>query len=245
MWSEDFESRNYSAWTSEDYGNDWKDGFCHGNTFSSDHAVSGEYSHRSEITCPSEESHRGYGGVQFEGDSVLPEYTNIGTGTEAPYGVVNTFWSWLSVPYQFGSGKWLSLWTANNDCGWQDRVITLGFENSSNVLTPGHILNSGGSVNFASSPPAFPNQVWVRTTVHINYHTGQMHVWQDGEKVLDATFSREDTDICQWHWGAYASGDNDDIVLYEDDLSIWKLNEPWEDFNDEPYFGVATPVCDG
>lgn len=70
-----------------------------------------------------------------------------------------------------------------------------------------------------------------------------MVTWQDGVKVFDAKFTRPDKDICQWHWGAYASKDNDALVLYEDDNSIWKLNQPWSNFDVEPYFGVTQKVC--
>lgn len=243
LWFEDFETGDYTRWTSSDYGNDWKNGFCHANAFSTEHAVSPTHSHRSEITCASDESHRGYGGLQFDGDSVLPAYTNQGSGIEAPHGVVNTYWSWLEAPYAFENGKWFSFWTVNNDCGWNDTVITLGLENASNRLTPAHIVNTGGSVTFAPNAPSFPMGEWVRTTIYINYHSGVIAIWQNGDKVLDGTFSRSDTDICQWHWGAYANKDNDDVVLYEDDNSIWKLNQPWTDFSVEPYFGVTQPVC--
>jgi hypothetical protein len=243
LWFEDFETGDYSRWTGQDYGNDWKNGFCHANGFADTHYLTGSHSHRSEITCVSDESHRGYGGLQFDADSVLPQYTNQGTGIEAPNGVVNTYWSWLEVPYAFENGKWFSFWTVNNDCGWADDVITLGLENASNRLTPAHIENTGGSVTFEPDAPGFPLGQWVRTTIYINYHSGEMVVWQNGTKLLEATFSRSDTDICQWHWGAYASSDNDDVVLYEDDNRIYKLGAPWTDFSKEPYFGVDVAAC--
>jgi hypothetical protein len=243
LWFDDFETNDYSRWTGQDYGNDWKDGFCHANGFSSDQAVSPTHSHRSEITCASDESHRGYGGLQFDGDSVLSGYTNQGTGIDAPNGVVNTFHSWLEAPYVFENGRWFSFWTTNNDCGWNDDVITLGLEDSSNVLTPAHIKSTGGTVTFVNDPPGFPMGQWVRITIYMNYVTGVMAVWQDGQKLLDATFTRSDTDICQWHWGAYASPDNTDVVLYEDDNSIWKLDEPWTNFEVEPWLGESQAVC--
>ena len=71
-----------------------------------------------------------------------------------------------------------------------------------------------------------------------------MHVWQNGQSQQHVTFSRPIRTICHWHWGLYASGDNDDVVLFEDDKSIWKLNEPWTDWNREPYFGQDVAVCD-
>ncbi|MFO0572236.1 MAG: hypothetical protein U0263_41825 [Polyangiaceae bacterium] len=243
LWFEDFETGDYSRWTSQTYGKDWKNGLCHDNGFSTVQANSPTHSHRSEITCTDTESHRGYGGLQFSGDALVPAYTNQGSGIDAPFGVVNIYWSWLEAPYAFQNGKWFSFWTVNNDCGWADTVITLGLEDTSNKLTPAHIKNTGGTVTFAPNAPAFPMGKWVRTTIYINYYDGVMVTWQDGEKVFDATFSRSDKDICQWHWGAYASGDNDNVVLYEDDNSIWKLGAKWPSFDVEPYFGVTQAVC--
>ncbi|MBE7484398.1 MAG: hypothetical protein HS104_31065 [Polyangiaceae bacterium] len=243
LWFEDFETGDYSRWTSKTYDKNWNNGFCHDNGFSTAQANSPTHSHRSEITCADTQSHRGYGGLQFAGDSVVPAYTNQGSGIDAPNGVVNTYWSWLEAPYAFQNGKWFSFWTVNNDCGWKDNVITLGLEDTSNKLTPAHIKNTGGTVTFAPNAPGFPMGKWVRTTIYINYHEGVMVTWQDGTKVFEATFSRPDNDICQWHWGAYASGDNDDVVLYEDDNSIWKLGQKWTNFDVEPYFGVTQAVC--
>jgi hypothetical protein len=242
LWSDDFETGDYSRWTSMTYGGDWGDG-CQSNGFSMDRAVSGTRSHRSEIVCPYSESHRGYGGVQFDGDAVVPAYTNMGTGIDAPYGVVNTYFSWLDAPYDFMDGRWFSFWTVNSDCGWGERVVTLGLEDTTWRLTPAHILATGGTVEFEPDAPSFPRATWVRTTIYINFHDGVMHIWQDGQSLLHATFTRPTQDICQWHWGAYASGDNDDVVLYEDDNSIWKLLEPWTDFGVEPWLGETVPPC--
>lgn len=243
LWSEDFETGDYSRWTGKSYDKNWKNGYCHDNGFSTTQAKSPTHSHRSVITCADTESHRGYGGLQFSGDTVLPAYTNTGTGIAAPNGVVNTYWSWLEAPYKFENGKWFSFFTTNNDCGWGDQVITLGLEDASNKLTPAHIKTTGGTVTFAPNAPGFPMGQWVRTTIYINYVKGEMVVWQDGTKILEATFSRKDTDICQWHWGAYASGNNDDVTLYEDDNSIHKLEQPWTDFSVEPWLGKTIPVC--
>jgi hypothetical protein len=70
-----------------------------------------------------------------------------------------------------------------------------------------------------------------------------MYVWQNGTKISDVTFVRASTRICQWHWGAYASGDNDNVVLYEDDNSIWKLQQAWTDFAREPLCQGAAAVA--
>jgi hypothetical protein len=244
LWFEDFETGNYERWTGQSYFSDWGN-HCQDNDFSTLTARSGRSSHRSEITCRSHDSvHRGYGGLQFSGDEVLPYYTNRGTGTDAPNGIVNTFWARLDTPYEFGSGRWFSFWTINNDCTWGDRVITLGLEDATRRLTPAHVKESGGTVTFSPGAPGFPFGEWVRVTIYVNYHRGEMHVWQNGESVVHGTFRRPTTAICHWHWGAYASGDNDDVVLFEDDNSLWKLEERWTDFSTEPWFEGTTRACD-
>lgn len=247
LFFEDFETGAYERWTSNDYGQGWNGGLCHSTGFSDEQAVSGTSSHRSDITCVvpnGEASHRGYGGVQFDGDDVLEAYTNTGTGTDAPFGVVNTYYSWLEAPYAFADGKWFSFWTVQSSCSWSEDVVTLGLEDVSNRLTPAHIKNTGGTVVFADNAPVFPMGAWTRTTIYVNYQSGVMHIWQDGQELLHATFSRPTKTICQWHWGAYASGDNDDVVLYEDDISIYKLEEAWTDFSREPWLGGSVDVCD-
>lgn len=239
LWFEDFETGDYSRWTSMTYDAAWDGGNCHGNGFSTDESVSPTRSHRSEITCRSRESvHRGYGGLQFDGDSVVGAYTNRGAGIVAPNGVVTTFWTHLHAPDSFGGGRWFSLWTVDGDCTWGEEVVTLGLEDSSHALAPAHVA----STTYGDRPP-LPLDEWVRITVYVNFYDGTMHVWQNGEWVSESSFSRATRSICQWHWGAYASGDNTNIVLYEDDKSIWKLNEAWTDFSVEPYFGVTHAVC--
>jgi hypothetical protein len=247
LWFEDFEAGDYARWTGDSYGGDWGN-HCQSNGFSSELARSGTYSHRSEITCayPDENNvHRGYGGLQFSGDEVLPAYTNSGTGTDAPYGLVNTYWSHLETSTTFEDGTWFSFWTVNSACDWSDPVMTLGLEDPSNRLAAAHHWHGdGGTRTFTDGAPGFPLGQWVRTTIYINYHDDVMHVWQDGQHISEVTFDRSASTICHWHWGAYASGDNDDIVLHEDDISVWKLEEPWTDFTVEPHFDEAVSVCD-
>ena len=246
LWSEDFETGDYQRWTSHTYDGDWGND-CQSNGFSTEQAVSGTHSHKSVITCSYTAEgnvHRGYGGLQFAGDTVVDAYTNQGVGIDAPYGVVNTYWSYLQTSTVFENGTWFSFWTVNDACDWSSDVMTLGLEDASNRLAAAHYqAQGGGTRTYLNGPPSFPLGQWVRTTIYINYYDNVMHVWQDGVEESHMTFDRAATTICQWHWGAYASGDNDDVTLYEDDNSIWKLEEPWTDFSVEPYFGDAVPVC--
>lgn len=245
LWFEDFETSDYSRWTSKTYGSDWGNA-CQGNALSALQAESPTHSNRSEIVCAYTAEgnvHRGYGGLQFSGDNLVPAYTNTGTGIDAPYGIVNTFHSWLDTTSVFQNGKWFSFWTVNSDCGWADDVLTLGLEDPSNRLAAAHYQPGGGTRTFLPGAPGFPLGRWVRITIYVNYYTGIMHVWQDGQEISHVTFVRPKRTICQWHWGAYASGDNDNLVLFEDDNSIWKLEQEWTDMSREPYFGGSVPVC--
>lgn len=246
LWFEDFELGDYSRWTSKTYDRNWGNE-CQDNGISTENPHTGQRSQRNEITCPYTREgnvHRGYGGLQFNGDQVVPAYTNTGTGINARYGVVNTFHSYLDSDTRFENGTWLSLWTVNSACDWSHTVLTLGIEDSSNRLAAAHYQEGGGRREFLPGAPSFPRRKWVRVTIYVNYHDQEMHVWQDGKEVSHVTFNRPSNTICQWHWGLYASGDNDDIVLYEDDNSIWKLNERWTDFSVEPWFDGGVEACD-
>jgi hypothetical protein len=245
LWFEDWETGDYSRWTSQTYGNSWGNA-CQSNALSQDRAVSPTRSHRSEITCTYTTEgnvHRGYGGLQFSGDQLVPAYTNTGQGIDAPFGIVNTFHVWFDTTATFTGGKWFSFWTVNGSCDWSENVLTLGLEDPSHRLAAAHYQTGGGTRTFAPGAPGVPLRQWVRITVYVNYHTETMYVWQNGTKISDVTFVRASTRICQWHWGAYASGDNDNVVLHEDDNSIWKLQQAWNDFSREPWFGQSTPVC--
>ncbi|HJL14814.1 MAG TPA: hypothetical protein RMH99_04110 [Sandaracinaceae bacterium LLY-WYZ-13_1] len=243
LWSEDFETGGYERWTGRSYNAEWgpESGSCRENGFTDSPVRSGAWAHRSAITCRSHtDVHRGYGGLEFAGDVPEEWYTNDGEGIDAPHGVVNTFWDYVDTPYDFGGGRWLSLFTVNTDCAWGERVLTVGLDQPTRRLTPAHV----DSTDFDPDAPSFPLREWVRVTVYVNAHTGDLHVWQNGQHVAHSRFSGRSTDLCQWHWGAYASGDNDAVELVEDDQSLWKLEEPWTDFSREPWLDGDVPACE-
>jgi hypothetical protein len=246
LWSDGFESGDYQNWTSQTYGNDWGDD-CQSNGISMERARSGTYSNRSEIVCQytADVVHRGYGGLQFDGDQLVEAYTNTGTGTDAPFGVVTTFHRWLESGSVFDD-KWLSIWTVNGSCDYTDRPLTLSIEDASDRLKAAHYWaadgDAEGSFEYVPDAPSFPRGQWVRVTLYINYYEGVLHIWQDGAEVAHVTFHRSGNTMCQWHWGVYASSINDDIVMFEDDLSIHKLNQAWTDFSTEPWL-AEDPAC--
>lgn len=235
LWCEDWELGNYSRWTGGYAGSS----ACEQRGFSTLQSNTPAQSHRSAVTCATAQSHRGYGGLRFQGDAIVPSFTIPSSGgISAPHGVIVTFWSWYSVPYTFSPTKWLSLMTVTPDCSnnWAD-VITLNLDDSTMRIKPVHV----SSVTYAPGAPAMPEEQWVRTTVYINFNTDVLHVWQNGAKICSATFSNASTTMCQWHFGLYASGNNDNIVLHEEDMSIVKLLQPLTNFTAEPWYNLASP----
>jgi hypothetical protein len=244
VWCEDWTPLNYDRWTSE-YNNDENPctlaGFT-GETFNSPVSAM-----KSQIFCAGGINgvHRGYGGLRFQGEELLPSFTIPSSGgIDSVHGIVMQWRAYLSVPYLFNSQDhdlWLSMMTVTHDCSnaWHD-VIVLNIDNESMRLRPSHV----DGVQYALGAPAFPRDQWVRVTVYVNLYTGQMHVWQDGIKIANAWFTRPSGQTCQYHWGLYASGANWDITYYEDDLRIIKLTEPLLEFVGEPSFpGLASPCA--
>ncbi len=87
LWSTNFETGDYSAFTGNVYDNDPSS--CNTALIATDRSVSRTRSSRSVISCANGgASHRGYGGVQFSGDVPLENYTNRGLGIDA-----RTAWS--------------------------------------------------------------------------------------------------------------------------------------------------------
>jgi hypothetical protein len=243
LWFDDFETGDYRRWTGNTYGNDFGDS-CQNTAVSTEQAVSPTHSERSDVVCTYSDSQRGYGILQFSGDSVLANFTNAGTGIDAPNGIVTIQHLYLVSPTVFENGKWLSLWGMDGACDWSDAVLSIGFEDSSNRLAAAHYQDEGtGTRTFLPNAPSFPRGQWVRLTVFLSFYDGHMYIWQDGKPVSDVTFQRPLKTMCQFHWGIYASHDNDDIVLFEDDYSVWKLDKPWTDFSVEPWFPAGGAAC--
>lgn len=236
LWCESFELSNYSRWT----GGYSAPTSCESTGFSTERARGGARSHKSRILCSTTDSHRGYGGLRFQGDLPLTSYVSSTGGIDAPNGVVVTMWSWIESGYTFDSSRWLSLMTVTNDCSsaWNN-VVTLNIDDSSMRLKPVHV----SSVTYAANAPSFPRNQWNRITVYLNFHTGSMHVWQNGVKVCNASWMPAGSRMCQWHFGLYASGPNSNVTMYEDDYSIVKLTQSLTNFSIEPRFPALTSPC--
>ncbi len=247
LWREDFESGDHRRWTSSSYGESWGDA-CQSTAITRDGAHGGSGAQRSEIVCASRSPdgvHRGYGGLQWNGERVLPEYTNSGAGLDAPHGIVTTFWTRLDAGYPLGDGRWLSLFTISPACDYSERVITLGLDQPDGILRAAHYWPEG-RMDIEPSATAMPLGRWTRISVYLNLHRGEMHVWQDGQSIEHVSgIVRGTRTMCQWHWGLYASADNTDLVLVEDDKIVWRLDEAWTDWSREPWMGAGVPACPG
>ncbi len=237
LWCENFETLNYSHWT-DSYE---APSSCEATGFTTEKFRSATHSHKSRVQCATSDSHRGYAGLRFQGDTLLPNFSTPSSGgIDAPNGVVVTMWEWVDCPYTFDSTRWLSLMTCTHDCSnsWIG-VVTLNIDDSSMRLKPVHV----NTVTYAPNAPAFQRGQWNRITVYLNYYSGVMHVWQNGAKVCNATFTVSVPKMCQWHFGLYASGQNDNITMYEDDYSIVKLSQPMTNFSIEPRFPNVISPC--
>jgi hypothetical protein len=245
LFSEDFESGGPRAFTGMTYDDAWGNR-CQNNATQSALTHGGAFAQRSEIVCASSEDvHRGYGGVQFSGDRVLPGYTNTGTGLAAPNGVVSTHWVRLRAGAPLRDGRWVSLFTVNPSCDYSARVITVGLDQPDGLLHAAHHWPEGSERVEAGAVP-MPREQWVRLTVLVDLDDGIMHVWQDGRSTLHvASIVRAPTSYCQWHWGLYASGNNTDVELYEDDFTLHRLRAAWTDWSREPWIGGGgAPRCE-
>lgn len=242
VWCEDWSNGNYNRWTDDASDSDP----CTFSEFSSEHFTSPSLAHKSWVTCVGGIGgvHRGYPGLRFLGDAVLPSiFMNSTGGIDSPNGLVIQWRGYLRVPYVFNSQDhdlWMSMMTATDDCSnaWH-RVITLNIDDPTMRLRPQHV----DGVQYAYAAPAFPRDQWNRVTVYLNLYTGVMHVWQNGTKVATAWFTRPSHQTCQYHFGLYCSGMNYDVAYFEDDMRIIKLTQPLLDFVGEPTFPRMMSGC--
>ncbi len=244
LFAEDFEAGSPSHFTGGSYDDAWGDS-CQNNRTQGAVTHGGAFAQRSEIVCASStDLHRGYGGVQFDGDRPLPGYTNTGTGIRAPNGMVSTHWINLRTGHPIADGRWISLFTVNPTCDYTTQVITVGLDQPDGMLHAAHYWPEGTEQVVPGAVP-LPRDRWVRLTVYLDLDSGILHVWQDGVSTLHVTgFVRPVTTYCQWHWGLYGSGDNTDIVLHEDDFAVHRLNAPWTEWDREPWIGAGgSPAC--
>ncbi len=250
VWCEDWANANFSRWSSA-YGNDTNPCTDHG--FNTQDFRSSPQSIRSQFTCTGTGTggvHRGYGGLRFQGESVLPTFAmNSSGGIQTPHGIVVQFKAKLSVPYVMNAvdhGRWISIMTVTDNCtnAWHG-VVTINISDTTMRLRPQHVT----ALQYVLGAPEFTRDQWHRVTAYINMSVnggqGEMHIWQDGQKVCRTWFTRPTQQYCQFHWGLYGSHNNGDVTYLEDDFRIIKLNQPLLNTDDEPIFPRLASPCAG
>ena len=186
------------------------------NRASGEPVFSGDHAYKGFVTRAADASHRAY--------PVLH--------TDMPTPLVNSFMVWLDADFDaLGERDWVHFGTWGNNPDWV--VHTMSVRNG--LLEMAHLdWRWVGD----SPQPAFPLRRWVRLTVYLHYPPvgdGTVVVWQDGERVMEGTYSaRPGANLQRVHWGMYARNEVDHGVQYNDDIRLWRLPAPLTDFSSEP-----------
>lgn len=163
--------------------------------------------------------------------------------TNIPTPMVNTFMVYLDVDYNVMTtyNDWISIATYTNHpdiINWPD-IHSISIVNRR--LELGHMESPGFSGQYVgpAPQPEFPTRRWVRITTYIQYESsgrGRVDVWQDGVRVLTGIqqSTTNGTTMTAGHWGLYTNDATWQAHLYNDDISIWSLNQPLTDFVREP-----------
>ena len=138
---------------------------------------------------------RGYGGLQFTGDAGRAGVSP----TPAPASMRPTAWS-----TRCGCGSTARHRVSRTASGWPmdrsglrcdrpDEVLALGIEDASGELAAAHYGTRAVRARTRARPAAA--RPWVRITVYVNYYSGVMHVWQDGQSQEHVTFTGPPHDL--------------------------------------------------
>ena len=148
--------------------------------------------------------------------------------------LVNSFWVYIDVDYENlqrrpgGRSDWISFATYSNDPEWND-VFTLSI-NQRGILHMHHL-----NWKHVQKPKPFPVQRWVRITVYIDFGSGEVVVWQDGKRVLTGNYDKGSEDaLRQAHWGMYSNNKVSSGIMFNDEVAIWTLSEPWKSEQEPP-----------
>jgi len=89
------------------------------------------------------------------------------------------------------------------------------------VMTPYTDLPSMSRLVEFFSRIAFPLKQWVRIRTEVTTER-KMTVYQNGLKIASAPLAPQSlTQVCMMHWGPYAPGNLDRLLMYQDNLATW------------------------
>lgn len=153
-----------------------------------------------------------------------------------PTPLVNTFWVYQEVDFDaLDPTDWIQFGTWGNNPNWA--VHTMSIRNRR--LSMAHLNPFHGTYVGPQPRKNFPLGRWVRMTVYLHYkgNSGDIHVWQDGVKVMEGRYTkRSGTNLMRAHWGLYADPEITRATQYNDDISLWSLSRPLRDLQNEPCF---------
>ncbi len=161
---------------------------------------------------------------------------------DLPTPMVSTFMIYLDVNYnQMNTNDWISIATYSNNpdkINWPD-IHGLSVVNRRLEMAHMEVPGFSGQYVGPSPQPEFPVRRWVRMTVYIHYQSnrdGIVHVWQDGVRVFTGIQRSQSasTMATVMHWGIYTNNADFNATLYNDELSIWHLDQPLSQFDREP-----------
>ena len=187
---------------------------------------SGDHAYKGWIEGPANESHRAYPGTSSE--------------AETPF--VNTFMVWLDVDYDVLADEWIHFGTwgnyqADDQSGlWALHTMSVRYR----MLEFAHTDPFAGEYIGPEPQPEFPTGQWVRFTVYGHYegNDGFVQVWQDGVPMLRANVAQLADHPGTWlsyaHWGMYAGASASQGTQYNDDIQVWRLDQPLDDLEAEP-----------
>ncbi len=162
--------------------------------------------------------------------------------TDLPTPLVNSFMVYLDLDYdRLGDGEWVHFATWGNNPDWQVHTMSV----RARRLEMAHL---DWSYIGPTPQPEFPLRRWVRFTAYLYYQgaTGYVRVWQDGEPMLEGTYTTvAGTNLMRAHWGWYSSGSIDQGVQYNDEIQIWTLGSPLTDLEPEPPSPYGVPSGTG
>jgi hypothetical protein len=182
--------------------------------------VAGDHIYKGWVYARAQESHRAYPCIDVTATLDRP--------------IVNSFMVYLDADYaSLGNREWISLATWSNTW-WNEGLHTIA------VLGSGQLEMAHLDWDYVGPTPQadFPLRQWVRITWYLNPVTGggdgTVLLWQDGVLTFRGKKPVPSSDKATFHWGMYASGGVDRAVMYNDEIRLWTLDEPWNDPNEEP-----------
>lgn len=177
--------------------------------------VEGDHAYRARIVQADSTNHRAY--------------PNLHTSIPSPY--VNSFMVYLDANYaELTPSDWISFATWSNDPNW----LTLAtFSLRDRKIEMAHV---DWEYVGPMPQPDVPLRQWIRFTAYIDHTSGgEIAIWQDGVLVIRGIFhSNPDDRLLRAHWGLYTNPGVSQATMYNDDIQIWTLSEPLQDFTDEP-----------